>query len=284
MAGKRFQGSTRQYFFNRPRMALVSFSISSSFFMVFSEYHEAVVFFQFLAHFFGQFRHGGGVGEVFFVILFEDFIVHAISRWGTAGPAQAVARPPAAAPRWAHNAKVKNRVRRFGAITYNDTNAHESTAPFCSIAAVPCLAAEIELRFDALERIISEQVFTQEGRKYVRGTPATKCQFAYLEKPRIGADNGLLRVSARFSGRTRAGFVRRLHRSGRFVRLVDHRNAGGAQWRAGIQGREGFDDQGFFYIRRVRAALTQSFSKDVKIEVKDQARKILEQTREGATV
>ena len=38
-----------------------------------------------------------------------------------------------------------------------------------------------------------------------------------------------------------------------------------------------------YYIRRVRAALTQSFAKDVKIEVKDQARKILEQTREGAT-
>src|SRR5580704_13359233 len=69
------------------------------------------------------------------------------------------------------------------------------------LAAVPCLAAEIELRFDALERIIAEQVFTQDGRKYVRGTPTTKCQFAYLEKPRIGSDNGLLRVSARFSGR-----------------------------------------------------------------------------------
>src|SRR5271155_5601587 len=73
---------------------------------------------------------------------------------------------------------------------------------FLFLAAVPCLAAEIELRFDALERIISEQVFTQDGRKYVRGTPATKCQFAYLEKPHIGADKGLLRVSARFSGRT----------------------------------------------------------------------------------
>jgi hypothetical protein len=38
-----------------------------------------------------------------------------------------------------------------------------------------------------------------------------------------------------------------------------------------------------YYIRRVRSALTQSFSKDVKIEVKDQAKKILEQTREGAS-
>ena len=38
-----------------------------------------------------------------------------------------------------------------------------------------------------------------------------------------------------------------------------------------------------FYIRRVKAALMQAFAKDVKIEVKDQARKIVEQTREGAS-
>ena len=38
-----------------------------------------------------------------------------------------------------------------------------------------------------------------------------------------------------------------------------------------------------YYIRRVRTALTQAFGKDVKIDVKDQARKILEQTREGAS-
>jgi len=66
----------------------------------------------------------------------------------------------------------------------------QAAAIFLSFfAAVPAFAADIELRFDALERIISEQIFTQEGRKYVRGTPATKCQFAYLEAPRIGADN-----------------------------------------------------------------------------------------------
>src|SRR5262249_30507119 len=32
-----------------------------------------------------------------------------------------------------------------------------------------------------------------------------------------------------------------------------------------------------YYVRRVRAALEQSFSKEFKIEVKDQARKLLEQ-------
>jgi hypothetical protein len=151
------------------------------------------------------------------------------------------------------------------------------------IAAVPCLAAEIELRFDALERIISEQVFTQDGRKYVRGTPATKCQFAYLEKPRVGADNGLLRVSARFSGRTALDLF------GGCIGLGDSFDLSIAATPVVRNGAMGFKDvkvsttKDSYYIRRVRAALTQSFSKDVKIEVKDQARKILEQTREGAT-
>src|SRR5216684_3682551 len=68
--------------------------------------------------------------------------------------------------------------------------------------AIPSFAAELELRYAALQRIIAEQVFSQEGRHYVRGNKTTKCQYAYLETPRIGADDGRLRVTARFSGRS----------------------------------------------------------------------------------
>jgi hypothetical protein len=154
---------------------------------------------------------------------------------------------------------------------------------FLFIAAVPSFAADIELRFDALERIIAEQVFTQDGRKYVRGTPATKCQFAYLERPRIGEDNGLLRVSARFSGRTALDLF------GGCIGLGDSFDLTIAATPVVRNGAMGFKDvkvsttKDSYYIRRVRSALTQSFAKDVKIEVKDQARKILEQTREGAS-
>ena len=154
---------------------------------------------------------------------------------------------------------------------------------FLFLAAVPSFAAEIELRFDALERIISEQVFTQDGRKYVRGTPATRCQFAYLEKPHIGADNGLLRVSARFSGRTALDLF------GGCIGLGDSFDLTIVAAPVVRNGAMGFKDvkvtttKDSYYIRRVRSALTQSFTKDVKIEVKDQARKILEQTREGAS-
>jgi hypothetical protein len=151
------------------------------------------------------------------------------------------------------------------------------------VAVVPCLAADIELRFDTLERIIADQVFTQDGRKYVHGTPATKCQFAYLEKPRIGAENGLLRVGARFSGRTAFDVF------GGCIGLGDSFDLTILAAPTVRSGAMGFKDvnvtttKDSYYIRRVRTALTQAFRKDVKIDVKDQARKILEQTREGAS-
>jgi hypothetical protein len=155
------------------------------------------------------------------------------------------------------------------------------------VAAVPSFGADIELRFDAMERIIAEQVFTQDGRKYVRGTPATRCQFAYLEAPRIGSvtsDNAsLLRVSARFSGRTAFDLL------GGCIGLGDSFDLTIVAAPVVRAGAMGFKDvkvtttKDSYYIRRVRAALTQSFAKDVEIDVKDQARKILEQTREGAS-
>ena len=34
------------------------------------------------------------------------------------------------------------------------------------------------------------QVFTEDGRRYVKGSKDKRCNFAYLENPRIGAANG----------------------------------------------------------------------------------------------
>lgn len=48
---------------------------------------------------------------------------------------------------------------------------------------------------------MAEQVFTQEGRRYVSGDRAHRCDYAYLETPRVGEWNGLLIIKARFSGR-----------------------------------------------------------------------------------
>jgi hypothetical protein len=152
-----------------------------------------------------------------------------------------------------------------------------------SLIAAPAFAADIELRFDALERIIAQQVFTQDGRKYVRGTPATKCQFAYLETPRIGENQGMLRVSARFSGRAALDLL------GGCIGLGDSFDLTITASPIVRNGAMGFKDvkvtttKDSFYIRRVRFALTQAFANDVKIDVKDQARKILEQNGEGVS-
>ena len=63
-------------------------------------------------------------------------------------------------------------------------------------------AVEIHIQFAALERMLGEQLFTQDGRKYVRGSAAAKCNFAYLEKPRFQGTDGKLRIRARFTGRS----------------------------------------------------------------------------------
>jgi hypothetical protein len=62
-------------------------------------------------------------------------------------------------------------------------------------------AVEIHLQFGALERMLADQVFTQEGRRYVQGAKTSKCNFAYLEKPQVRGDAGRLRIRAHFSGR-----------------------------------------------------------------------------------
>src|ERR1019366_9160803 len=71
-----------------------------------------------------------------------------------------------------------------------------------ALAAGPSFGVELQLYFSALQRILAGQVFTEEGRLYVRGDRKNKCNFAYLEKPAVSADSGRLVIRARFSGRS----------------------------------------------------------------------------------
>ncbi len=157
--------------------------------------------------------------------------------------------------------------------------------PSLSGAAVclPALAADLELRYGALERLISEQVFTDEGRKWVRGTPKTHCQYAYLEHPHIGADGDRLRILARFSGRSAFNLL------GGCVGLGDWFDFTLTALPVPHNGTITLQDilvtstKDSYYIRRVRAAMEQSFAKDFKIEVQDQAKRVFEQPRPGST-
>ena len=73
----------------------------------------------------------------------------------------------------------------------------------CAAALATCAhAVDIRIQFGALERMLAEQVFTQEGRRYMRGAKTDRCNFAYLEKPEVRGESGRLRVKAHFTGRS----------------------------------------------------------------------------------
>lgn len=73
---------------------------------------------------------------------------------------------------------------------------------FAPALPAPCRGAQLQVYFSALERILADQVFTQDGRLYMKGDRKNRCNFAYLEKPAVSAANGRLLVQARFSGRS----------------------------------------------------------------------------------
>src|SRR5512142_3460512 len=70
------------------------------------------------------------------------------------------------------------------------------------VFAAQAFSADLEIRYSALERMVAAQMFTQEGRRYMRGNQAAKCQYAYLEAPKLSASGARLQVAARFSGRS----------------------------------------------------------------------------------
>jgi hypothetical protein len=146
------------------------------------------------------------------------------------------------------------------------------------ISGIPAWSAELELRYGAIERLVADQLFSQEGRLYVRGNKKTKSKFAYLESPKVGAADGRLRVSARFSGRTALdmfGGCMGLGDSFEFTLIATPIVKNGALALKDVNVSTPRDS---YYIRRVRQALTSSFSRDFKIEMQDRARRLLEQT------
>jgi hypothetical protein len=145
------------------------------------------------------------------------------------------------------------------------------------VFAFPASPADLEIRYSALERMVAAQMFAQEGRRYVRGNQAAKCQYAYLEAPKLSAANSRLQVTARFSGSSALDLFSRC------VGMGDSFNVTITAVPVPRKGAIGFDDiqvstpKDSYYIRRVRSAMTQSFDKDFKIDIRDQARRLLEQ-------
>jgi len=145
-------------------------------------------------------------------------------------------------------------------------------------------AAELRIYYTAIQKVLAREVFTQDGRRYVRGSRADKCNFAYLEHPELRGDNGRLSLKARFTGRSALDVF------GRCIGLGDsfdvyitavpyyHNQSIGLQ-DVRVEGRapRGEPRTGY-YVRRVCAALGDSLRKQFDYRVGDQARRILEQT------
>jgi hypothetical protein len=145
--------------------------------------------------------------------------------------------------------------------------------------ALPARAVELRLQFGALERMLAEQAFTQEGRRYVHGDRTAKCNFAYLEKPRVQGEAGKLRIRARFTGRSAINMF------GQCVGLGDAFDvviAARPVYRDGNIGLADVvvtsDGHTGYYIRRVCTAMAASLARDFHYPVAAEAKKMLEDT------
>jgi hypothetical protein len=157
-------------------------------------------------------------------------------------------------------------------------------AIFVALLTLPATAlpADLEIRYSALERMVAAQMFTQEGRRYVRGNKAAKCQYAYLEAPKLSAAGERLKVTARFSGSSAMDLFSRC------VGMGDSFDVDITAVPVPRKGAIAFQDtqvstaKDSYYIRRVRTAMMRTFDQDFKIEIRDQARRLLEQPTTGA--
>jgi len=140
----------------------------------------------------------------------------------------------------------------------------------------PAFAVDLEIRYGALERLIGDQLFTVDGRNYVQGTKDEKCRFAFLEKPKLSALGDRLQLRVNFSGRTA------LNMMGRCVGVGDSFELTLSAKPVVKSGAIGFEDfvvstpRDSFYIRRVRTALVQTLNKDIRLDIMQQARKMIE--------
>src|SRR5579864_5397906 len=148
--------------------------------------------------------------------------------------------------------------------------------------AAQALPADLEIRYSALERMVASQMFTQEGRRYVRGNQAAKCQYAYLEAPKLREAGGRLQVAARFSGRSAMDLFSRCVGLGDSFDLTITAVPVPRKGAIAFQDTQISTPKDSYYIRRVRSPMMRSFDQDFKIDIRDPARRLLEQPASGA--
>jgi len=141
----------------------------------------------------------------------------------------------------------------------------------------------LDLHFSVIEKALAQAVFTQEGRKYVRGSQTTRCSFAYLSNPKISGVNGRLSIRARFTGRSALDvFGKCVGLGNDFPLTIETALAydkGVLRFRnvaVDTLGRESF------YVSRVRKALVQALERDFTLPLEESIRRTVEQPQPGA--
>jgi len=142
----------------------------------------------------------------------------------------------------------------------------------------PCArAVDLHVQFGALERVLSQQVFTAEGRHYVHGTKTSKCNFAYLENPHMAGADGKLRIHARFTGRSALNMFGSCIGMGGALDLtiaaVPQFKNGNIMLRDVVVTPDSTDG---FYVRRVCSAMAASLSRDFRYPLAELARRAME--------
>ena len=137
---------------------------------------------------------------------------------------------------------------------------------------------ELHLTFRMLEKVVSEQVFTAEGRKYVRGSKTDRCTFAYLEAPRIGETGGRLIVRARFTGRSAMDFLGRCVGMGESFDVIILATPYVDKTRLRLKDVvvEPSDGRRSLYSRRVCDGLTAELPRQMLFDIAPEAKRILE--------
>ena len=157
------------------------------------------------------------------------------------------------------------------------------------LALLLCLqasaAVEIRIHHSVVRKLLAEQVFTDDGRKYLKATRTETCDYAYLENPEIDAYNGQLRIRARFTGRTGRGFFGRCISMGdSFTALIyatPYYHDGSIRIK---DVRVDSADADGFYIRRVRSSLAWSLPRQFSYRIYDDAKRILEEPRPNSAL
>lgn len=142
-------------------------------------------------------------------------------------------------------------------------------------------SVQLEIQYPVIERFLAKQVFTHEGRQYVRGSKEDRCNYAYLENPRISGSGGRLIIQARFSGRSSIGVL------GACVGMQDSFDL---TLRATPAYENGFltlrdveavtEAPRTLYVTRVLRALGEGLPKQFHYPLREESRKMLEQDRD----